>query len=165
MKIGSEEWTHWLDRHGASLVLFARQWVTDRADAEDVVQNAFVRFWRSRERVADPTAYLYGCVKNCALELQRSASRRTRREKIAARPEAETLFLGTLEADERGAAIEEALIELPEDQREVLVMRIWGGLTFPQIAAASNISADTAASRYRYALTRLREQLAEESIR
>lgn len=165
MTNGSEEWTKWLDRHGAALVLLARQWVLRRADAEDVVQDAFVRFWRARERVAEPTAYLYGCVKNCALELRRSASRRSAREQSAARPEAEALFLGTLEANERCAAIEAALVELPENQREVLVMKIWGELTFPQIAIALEISADTAASRYRYALAKLREKLAEESIR
>jgi len=47
----------------------------------------------------------------------------------------------------------------------VLVMKIWGGLTFPQIAAALESSVNTVASRYRYALARLREQLAEEPIR
>jgi RNA polymerase sigma-70 factor (ECF subfamily) len=57
-----------------------------------------------------------------------------------------------------------ALDTLPEAQREVLVMKLWGGLTFPQIAVALGIPADTAASRFRYALARLRERLAEESI-
>jgi RNA polymerase sigma-70 factor (ECF subfamily) len=53
---------------------------------------------------------------------------------------------------------------LPEAQREVLVLKVWGGLSFPQIAAALGIPANTAASRYRYALARLRERLAEEAI-
>jgi RNA polymerase sigma-70 factor (ECF subfamily) len=44
-------------------------------------------------------------------------------------------------------------------------MKIWGGLSFPQIAEALRISPNTAASRYRYALVKVREQLAEESIR
>jgi RNA polymerase sigma-70 factor (ECF subfamily) len=46
----------------------------------------------------------------------------------------------------------------------VLVLRIWGGLSFPQIAAALHIGSDTAKSRCRYALARLREQLVEEPI-
>jgi RNA polymerase sigma-70 factor (ECF subfamily) len=161
---GSDAWTIWLDRHGPTLVLFARQWVPSRADAEDVVQEAFIRFWRSRQQVHEPTAYLYACVKNCALHWQRGRARRCRREEAAARPEAETWFAGPLEQEERRAAIAAALGRLPENQREVLVMKIWGGLSFPQIAAALEISANTAASRYRYALARLREQLAEESI-
>ena len=43
-------------------------------------------------------------------------------------------------------------------------MKVWGGLTFPQIADALGVPANTAASRYRYALARLRQQLAEESV-
>jgi RNA polymerase sigma-70 factor (ECF subfamily) len=160
-----DPWQIWLDQHGAALVLFARQWVARHADAEDVVQEAFVRFWRSRERVAEPVGYLYACVKRCGLDWQRAGKRRSRREEATARPESEPMFAGALEQDERRIAIEAALVNLPEKQREVLVMRIWGGLTFAQIAAALEISADTAASRYRYAINRLHEELAEESIR
>jgi RNA polymerase sigma-70 factor (ECF subfamily) len=145
-------------------VLLARQYVPSRADAEDVVQEAFVRFWKSRNRVAEPTAYLFASVKHCAIDWQRRRGRRTRREEAAAQPEREPLFAGPLEQCERRAAIEAALAELPVPQREVLVLKIWGDLTFPQIAEALAISANTAASRYRYALARLHEQLAEESI-
>jgi RNA polymerase sigma-70 factor (ECF subfamily) len=162
---GSDEWADWLDRHGAALVLLARQWLPSRADAEDAVQEAFIRFWRSRDRVAEPAAYLYACVKHCALDRLRDRGRRSRREGVAARTEAEPLFAGPLEQDERRATIDSALSRLPETQREVLVMKIWGGLSFPEIADALRISANTAASRYRYALAKLREQVSEESIR
>jgi RNA polymerase sigma-70 factor (ECF subfamily) len=81
-----------------------------------------------------------------------------------ARPESEPLFAGPLEHDERRALVQSALGHLPQEQREVLVMKIWGGLSFPQIAEALQLSANTAASRYRYALAKLREQLAEEAI-
>ena len=91
-----DNWGEWLDQHGAALVLLARQWLPSRSDAEDVVQEAFVRFWRSRQRAADPAAYLYACVKRCALEWQRSRSRRSRREEAAARPEAGSWFAGLL---------------------------------------------------------------------
>ena len=57
-----------------------------------------------------------------------------------------------------------ALRALPAAQREVLVMKVWGGLTFPQVAEALGIPADTAASRFRYSRGKLRELLAEESI-
>ena len=159
-----DEWEAWLDRHGAALVLLARQRVASRADAEDVVQEAFVRFWRSRHRADDPTAYLYTCVQNCALNWQRGRERRSRREEVAARPEAEVSLAGPLGQEERREAIEAILRSLPETQREVLVMKVWGGLSFPQIAEALRIPANTAASRYRYALAKLRERLAEEPI-
>jgi RNA polymerase sigma-70 factor, ECF subfamily len=160
----ADAWTVWLDQHGAALVLFARQWVRSRADAEDVVQEAFVRFWRSRHKVAEPAGYLYACVKRCALDWQRGRRRQARREEASARPEAESLFAVPAEQAERRAAIEASLAQLPEEQREVLVLKIWGGLSFVQIASALEISTNTAASRYRYALAKLREQLAEETI-
>jgi len=159
-----DEWTDWLDQYGAALVLLTRQWVTSHADAEDVVQEAFVRFWKSRERARDSAAYLFACVKTCALDWQRARHRQTRRELAVARSESEPLFAGPLENDERRALVQSALGQLPQEQREVLVMKIWGGLSFPQIAEALHISANTAASRYRYALAKLREQLAEEAI-
>ncbi len=161
---GSDPWKLWLDEHGAALVLLARQWVGSHADAEDVVQEAFVRFWRSRSRVSEPVAYLYSCVKHCGLDWQRAGKRRTKREEATARPEAERLFAGGVEELERRGAIEAALVNLPEKQREVLVMKVWGGLTFSQIAEVLAIPMDTAASRYRYALAKLHEELAEEPI-
>jgi RNA polymerase sigma-70 factor, ECF subfamily len=145
-------------------VLLARHWVATHADAEDVVQEAFVRFWRSRASVQEPVAYLYACVKHCALDWQRGRLRRHQREFAAARPEVEALFIAPIEQDERRVAIEAGVCGLPATQAEVLVMKIWGGLSFPQIATALGISANTAASRYRYALARLREQLAAEVI-
>jgi RNA polymerase sigma-70 factor, ECF subfamily len=164
MTDAGDDWARWLNRHGPALVLFARAWVPTRADAEDVVQEAFVRFWRARRRAADPTAYLFACVKRSALDWVRARGRRDRREAAAARPEGEPLFDGPLEQAERQAAVTAALDALPDAQREVLVMKVWGGLTFPQIAAALGIPADTAASRFRYALGKLRDLLAEESI-
>jgi len=164
MSLNGDPWMAWLREHGAALVLLARQWVVSRADAEDVVQEAFIRFWRSRERIAEPVAYLFACVKHCALDAHRGRQRQLRREMATARPEAEPLFSGPLEETERRAAIEAALRELPGDQAEVLVMRIWGGLSFPQIAAALDAPVNTVSSRYRYALAKLRGVLAEEPI-
>jgi RNA polymerase sigma-70 factor (ECF subfamily) len=160
----ADSWSVWLDEHGPALVLFARQWVASHADAEDVLQEAFVRFWRSRSAVEEPVAYLYACTKHCALDTVRGRQRRQRREQATARPETEPILVAPIEHDERRETIEAALRGLPTTQAEVLVMKVWGGLTFPQIAVALGISANTAASRYRYALARLREQLAAEVI-
>jgi len=162
------QWDEWLTRHGPAMLLLARQIVPARADAEDVVQEAFIRFWGARDRATDPVAYLFACVRSAALDWRRMGTRRGRREEAAARPESPgdaSLFEPAVERDERRAAIEMAVAALPEAQREVLVMKVWAKLSFPQIGLALGIPADTAASRYRYALAKLRGQLAEELIR
>jgi len=82
MADGLDQWTVWLEEHGPALVLLARQWVARHADAEDVVQEAFVRFWRSRQRAADPAAYLYACVKNCASNKRIMVSMRKMRRRF-----------------------------------------------------------------------------------
>jgi RNA polymerase sigma-70 factor (ECF subfamily) len=65
-----------------------------------------------------------------------------------------------LESDDRRVAIEDALQRIPPEQREVLVLKIWGELTFEQIGTELALSPNTAASRYRYALAALRQELA-----
>ena len=164
-------WDAWLARHGPALLLLARQWADSRAAAEDLVQEAFVRFWRTRDRAADPVAYLFGCLRGCGLERLRGERRRRDRETAAAvpadAPAGDAWFhpAQSAERDERRRRIEAALATLPPEQREVVTMKLWGGLSFPQIASAVGVSPDTAASRYRYALAKLRGQLAEEPSR
>src|SRR5215831_1990609 len=129
------DWTVWLNRHGGTMLLLARQWAPSRSDAEDIVQEAFLRFWRSREKADDPAAYLYVCVRNCALELRRGQFRREVRERLVARPECTADWFTTEpQRRERNERIELGLRELPENQREVVIMKVWGRLTFGQIA-------------------------------
>jgi RNA polymerase sigma-70 factor (ECF subfamily) len=158
------DWRQWLARHGPAMVLLARQSVGNLDDAHDVVQDAFVSFWKSRRNAEDPLAYLYACVRRQCLQAHRTQSRREARDQAAARPEidgAADLF-HRIEQDERRLAIEAALRSLPAEQRETVIMRLWGGLSFPQIGQVMTVSTDTAASRYRYALAKLRQELAPE---
>jgi RNA polymerase sigma-70 factor (ECF subfamily) len=148
-------------------MLFARQWVRAREDVEDVVQEALSRFWaQPRLAVVDLVAYLFTCVKHSAIDFLKARSRHDKLlERIQVSHAAEEqLFECPLEQEERRQALEMALQHLPLKQREVLVMRIWGGLTFAQIAQAMTTSPNTVASRYRYALTNLRAALAKEWV-
>lgn len=108
-------------------------------------------------------ALLVTSVRRAAFDLARRNTRRALREAGtcdadcgASQP---PLFQPNPEVDERRQAMEDALRRVPEDQREVLVLKIWGELTFQQIADELGIPPNTAASRYRYALAALRQQL------
>ncbi len=152
------DWEVWYEEHGAALLLYARQWTSCVADAEDIVHEAFLAFWRSRRRARDPLAYLYRCVRNSARRRHREVARRTKRETLTARTRVEAFWSGAEDAE--FAQTVQALVEsLPEPQREVLVLKIWSGLTFSQIGSNLGVSPNTAASRYRYALDALRKTL------
>jgi len=150
----------WLNRHGPALLLFARQILRDPALAEDAVQDGFLRFWPRRRTARDPLPLLYAAVRSAALDLLRSRRRRAVREQAAVRREA--WFDTTVEQSARAALVQQALADLPPDQREVVVMKIWSGLTFAQCAEALGESANTMASRYRYAMEKIAARLAAE---
>jgi RNA polymerase sigma-70 factor, ECF subfamily len=157
-----DAWKDWFQLYGPKLLLCARQWTRSLADAEDVVQEAFVRFWRHQRNLpGEPMALLVTSVRRAAFDLARRHDRRVAREERANSgcDEAAPVFEIPLEGAERRSAIEEAMRRLPPEQREVLVLKIWGELTFEQIAAELELSPNTAASRYRYALAALRQEL------
>src|SRR6266511_3607880 len=153
-----ENWKNCFSEIGPGLLLFARQWTRSAADAEDIVQEAFVKFWRRNHNV-DNRALLYATVRSIALDFIRRDRRRARREaNVFAETESTIESQFELE-DEMQSALAAAVDSLPHDQREVLVLKIWNELTFAEIASALGISQNTAASRYRYALAGLKKSL------
>lgn len=164
MAEATNDWEALLDQHGAALLLFARQYVRSLPDAEDVLQEALVRFWRKRRRARDPLAYLYTCVRNAALDLQRTDQRRRQRELVAAQSVDDAWFDTCVVEADRRKAIENALSQLPIEQRETLVTKTWGGATFRQIGKALGVSSKTAPSRYSSALELLGNLLSEDLV-
>lgn len=154
-------WQSWFDAYGGKLILFARQWASSTADAEDIVQEAFVRFWRSNHRNdADAHVQLFAMVRRAGLDATRKRIRRELRERVASENEVDVRWFSPApESRERHREIEDALSRLPPEQREVVVLKIWGELTFEQIARSLQLSPNTAASRYRYGLQTLRKTL------
>ena len=163
-----EDWKSCFSELSPGLLLFARQWVRSSADAEDVVQEAFVKFWRRNHKIDPPSlrsgatsnrGLLYATVRSVALDFIRRNSRRARRELVAFSEAEESIEPQFKFEDEVQCALAAAMDRLPRDQREVLVMKIWNELTFAEIASAVGISQNTAASRYRYALAGLKKSL------
>lgn len=152
--LSADEIKQLYNRHGAALLLYARGFVPDASAAEDLVQGVFLNLLRTRPKVREaPAAYLYRAVKNAALNTQRNRSRE------APMPEHETWFTHSSGDQEAALALQAALAELPPEQREAVVMRIWSGMTLEEVAEATEVPLNTAASRYRYALEKLRERL------
>jgi RNA polymerase sigma factor (sigma-70 family) len=143
------------DRHAAALELFAAQWVSSPAD---VVQDAFLRFVRQGRPPERPAAWLYRVVRNGAISAARRDARRQRHEQSAV-----TQIRMRFEADGESPLDAElaaqALQALPDEKREVVVARIWGGLTFEEIAEFAEISSSEAHRRYEAALAALRKSL------
>jgi len=142
------------EQHGAALLLYARSFAADAAAGEDLVHEVFLKLLRGVTTVPDiPLAYLYRAVRNAALNALRD------RRSHDAQDNEITWFQQREGKQEEELALQSALRELPEDQRATVIMRIWGGMTLEEIASATAVPLSTAASRYRYALEKLRERL------
>ena len=153
-----DDWKTCFTQLGPALLLFARRWTNCRAEAEDIVQEAFVRFWR-RQHSIENRALLYATVRSTALDRLRSDQRRARREAAVALDGAQHLEPQFTTVDEGQQMLAAAVERLPNEQREVVILKIWNELTFAEIGHVLEISQNTAASRYRYALGALKKIL------
>jgi RNA polymerase sigma-70 factor (ECF subfamily) len=157
-------WKEWLSDHGAKLLLFARGWAPSREDAEDLVQEAVLRMWHHQaERGGGPPdlPLVFSTIRFCGLNHHRSETRRRKREdSVVYLNDFRDVWLDpAAEDDEDAVLLRDAVRELSPKLREVVMMKIWGDLTFQQISEALAISPNTAASRYRYALEQLSRDL------
>jgi len=153
-----QDWKVCFAELAPGLVLFARQFVRSVADAEDIVQEAFVRFWRKQHSIQN-RALLFATVRSIALDLLRRDARRARREANALADAEQSVAPHFNFISESQQALAAEIDRLPAEQREVLVMKIWNELTFADIGEVLSISQNTAASRYRYALAALKKNL------
>ncbi|MDB6077650.1 MAG: sigW 4 [Akkermansiaceae bacterium] len=151
----SNDWNAWLAENASRFLLFARQQTRCGQDAEDVLQEALVETWR-RAGGRPEAALVFATIRRRAIDLGRRTDRRSQREQLGRETE-----LFTLPPEDEDAAIqlEQALKHLPANQREVLTLKFWGGLTFVEVATTLDIPQGTAASRYRMALESLRQTL------
>jgi RNA polymerase sigma-70 factor (ECF subfamily) len=151
------------DEHAPSLFAFLLNFTRDENDTRDLLQELFVKIACEPallKNVENERAYLIRLAHNSAIDLIRRRDTRERtKENFTA--ERVTLFAPAGDPDVHvfRQELAEALGELPEDQRAVVHLKLWEGLTFDEIAGALEISPNTAASRYRYGIDKLRDRL------
>ena len=153
--------------HRQGLYSLAVSIVGSRQQAEDAVHEAFVKLVDRDIPECDLTAYVFRTVRNCAIDATRRRGRQNRlanmifngfhQSEITEQPAAVLL------TRERNQLLRDAVFDLPEPQREAVILRTFSGLTFGQAAEVLDIPAKTVATRYRRALktleVRLRGQL------
>jgi RNA polymerase sigma factor (sigma-70 family) len=139
--------------HAPALRLYARQWP---CGDEDLVQESFIKLVQQASLPYKVLPWLYRVIRNGALAANRSAARRRQHQDRASSPE---VWFDTTDDRVDGREATRLLSELPLEQREVIVARIWGGLTFEEIAELVDCSLPTAHRRYQTGLIKLRERL------
>jgi RNA polymerase sigma-70 factor (ECF subfamily) len=156
-RIETRELGRLLDQYASPLALYATQW-TNAPD--DCVQEAIVELAAQPVRPENPVAWLFRVVRNRALNQSRSARRRTAREKTAARPEMDSLDPAKrVQFDEEQIHLLRVLEQLPPDDRELIVLRIWSGMSWSEIAELTAISSSSAHRRYVAALEKMKLRL------
>lgn len=149
--------------HAQALFGFTLNLTRSDADTRDVLQEVFRKLAGKPcllEGIRDERAFLLRLAHNAVIDLVRRRDTRERKHE-AAGEESPHLFAPSKDPDEAAyrAAVERALAELPAEQRAVVHLKLWEDLTFEAIAGLLGIPLNTAASRYRYGIDKMRERL------
>ncbi|KPK72025.1 MAG: hypothetical protein AMJ79_16075 [Phycisphaerae bacterium SM23_30] len=155
--MGPEELSGFYEAWGARLQLYARQWV-GAAEAEDVVQEVFMRLLREHKQPTNVKAWLFRAVRNGSIsQVRKEKGRRRFRERLA---EGEPGWFEAEAGDLIDAATAQQLLEtLPQEQREVVTLRIWGQMTLKEVAEIVGEPISTVFSRYQAALETMRKKM------
>lgn len=138
-----------IDRHGASLALYAAQWTTA---ADDCVQEALLALAFQTPPPVHPVAWLYAVVRRRAMNQARGDRRRQANEQQAWQHRLQSRITAS-----ESRELLDAVAQLPDDLRELVVLKTWGGLTFDEAAQVLGTSASTLHRRYHEALDHLRQ--------
>jgi RNA polymerase sigma-70 factor (ECF subfamily) len=149
--------------HGQALFAFLLNLTRSESDTRDLLQELFVKLAKHPtllDGVREERAFLIRLAHNLAIDqIRRRGTREKNYGQLAG--EMASVFAASVDLDEQAfrQALEDALGELPPEQRTVVHLKLWERMTFEAIAEALDIPLNTAASRYRYGLDKLRERL------
>jgi len=158
VKLNAEPQPNWCEslyqQKATELILYGRALGLSHGEAEDVLQETFIALLKLREQPSRPEHYCVRTFRNRALNYRRSLWRRLAREWESVR-----WFERTPDETATEQQAMRALAQLPQDQREAIVLKIWHNYTFEEIGALLQVSPNTVAGRYRYGLQKLRTSL------
>jgi RNA polymerase sigma-70 factor (ECF subfamily) len=147
------------DRYGERLFHYLSVKLGSLDDAEDVLQEIFLRFARYTIRwkfIRKPEAFIFRVARN---EVNRFLQNKRNQKLNSQNPGAlQDIIQETIKGPDQGSTemLARALAKLPDEQREVIVLKVFEGLTFKEIASACGLSINTVASRYRYGLAAMK---------
>lgn len=152
------------DRHADTLFCFLISFTNSEDESREVLQELFARIAKGKlnlDRADNLKSYLIKSARNLAIDLTRRRQTRDRTaQQLLSAPQTR-IFAEAADPDAElfREQVSEALASLPEEQREVVHLKLWSDLTFDQIAEACGVSLNTAASRYRYGIDKMRARL------
>lgn len=160
---GDEALTLIYEKYLEPMLTLAMGLLNDAGAAEDVVQDVFVSFAQSRRNLR-VRGSLSGYLATSVVNRVRDQRRRLRRQNIppddstghsnvSMRPDQAVIL------SEQAKLLNDAVAELPDEQQEVVLLRLKAGMKFRDIAALQQVSVNTVLSRYRYGLEKLRSLL------
>lgn len=148
------------DRYASDLFAYLLVVLCSRHDAEDVLQTVFVKIAQKRHRLSKARnldGYVFQIARN---EASSFIGRRKRERKVLGLDESWLIVPeGHKEPNDLAEELQAALARLPQQQREVIVMKIYRQKTFLEISRLLGLSQNTTASRYRYGMEKLRTLL------
>ncbi|MFA5864248.1 MAG: RNA polymerase sigma factor [Phycisphaerae bacterium] len=146
--------SNWFQAYSDRLALYARQWL-DAALADDVVQDVFLRMVSLRTQPSNIPAWLFRSVRNASLTQIRSRKRRRLHEEQRTTQQP-AWFEPQPDEPISSGNVQSALELLPHEQREIVILKIWGNMTLQEVADIVEQPISTVFSRYRSALAALR---------
>ncbi|MFT6241179.1 MAG: RNA polymerase sigma-70 factor (ECF subfamily) [Paracoccaceae bacterium] len=163
-KILGDQWKEWLDESAPRLLAYARARCNNAQEAEDLLQDALIKLWayqEERDHRPPDLPLAFSVMRYLGLDHGRRKGRQEKRnQKIVQFQKGNDHWLDpAMEETEEAEILRKEVESLPDKLREVLTLKIWGGLTFAEIGELLTVSHNTAASRYRYALEQLQKKL------
>jgi RNA polymerase sigma-70 factor (ECF subfamily) len=156
--VNEDQYLQWFEQfyeaRASGLILYGRALGLGHGEAEDVLHETFLAVMRRGEFPREAENYFVRSYRNRALNHKRSLWRRLTRE-----IESHRWFEVSQEEDPAIETAMRALTELPLDQREVIVLKIWNRFTFEEIGGLLEVSPNTAAGRYRYGLQKIKSKM------